>query len=212
MQSLDFLPERIKAQRTRLKILVRQGYLIGTCVVVLLLLGYTRHRQIVAAEGQVDLLTQRKANSQRQIQMMKILQEKRSELLIKKRIDGQLGSRIGIVEILSELEKVLPEAIALNELKIETATQLPKVRTSSGRNSSRRPREVSAGGGKDTSPLTRLRVDLIGLAPSNVEVAAFLGQLTASDMFEDVRLGYSKNADLQKRTGREFSVSCYVMR
>ena len=58
----------------------------------------------------------------------------------------------------------------------------------------------------------RLRLVLTGLAPGDVDVANFIGQLSGSPVFEDVNMGYARNVEFNGRLAREFQASCYVIR
>ena len=58
----------------------------------------------------------------------------------------------------------------------------------------------------------RVRVSLTGLAPTDVAVANFIGQLSASPVFEDVNMDYTKNVIFRKHLAREFQTICYVVR
>ena len=50
------------------------------------------------------------------------------------------------------------------------------------------------------------------MAPTDVDVANFIGQLAGSRVFEDVNMGYARNVPFRTRTARKFQVSCYVIR
>ncbi len=56
----------------------------------------------------------------------------------------------------------------------------------------------------------RVRVVLAGLAPTDVDVANFIGQLSASPLFENVNMGYAKTVRFRGRSAREFQASCYL--
>jgi len=65
---------------------------------------------------------------------------------------------------------------------------------------------------KEDKAVHRVRLVLTGLAPTDVDVANFIGQLSASRLFEDVTMGYAKNVSFRGRSAREFRASCYVAR
>ena len=208
MQDIDFLPERIKQQRARRRRLIRQGHLLVVCLVALAVLGYIRQTRTCRAQAQLTLLGRRVANIRRQLAMKDDLERQQAELLIKKRIDDQLGSRVNTLDLLAELEGVLPDSVALTRLNIEVAEiRLPiePVRIDSARaaTGTRRPKEKR---------IKRVRLSLTGLSPTDVAVANFIGQLSASPLFEDVNMGYTKNVIFQKHVAREFQTSCHVVK
>jgi len=50
------------------------------------------------------------------------------------------------------------------------------------------------------------------MAPTDVDVANFIGQLAGSRLFEGVNMGYARNVTFRSRSARQFQVSCYVIR
>jgi hypothetical protein len=64
--------------------------------------------------------------------------------------------------------------------------------------------------GEAEKPVKRVRLVLTGMAPSDVDVANFIGQLAGSKVFEDVNMGYARNITYRSRTARKFQASCYV--
>lgn len=208
MQNIDFLPERIKEQRARRRRLIRQGHLLAVCLGALVVLGYIRQARLGRAEAQLVLLGQRVSNVRRQLAMRDDLERQQAELLIKKRIDDLLGSRVNTLDLLAELESVLPASVTLTCLDIEAVeVRVPvkpvKVGVPQAVGRAHRPKEKR---------INRVRLSLTGLAPTDVAVANFIGQLSASPVFEDVSMGYTKNVIFQKHVAREFQARCYVVR
>lgn len=208
MQNIDFLPEKIKQQRARRRRLVRQGYLLVVCLISLGVLGYIRHGRINKAQAQLVLLDERVKNVRQQLAMREDLERQQAELLIKKRIDDLLGSRVDTLDLLAELERVLPATVSLTSLKIEAMdvrVPIKPVKVEAGQTvpGTQRQRERT---------IRRVRLLLTGLAPTDVAVANFIGQLSASPVFEDVNMGYTKNVIFENHVARQFQTSCHVVR
>jgi hypothetical protein len=51
---------------------------------------------------------------------------------------------------------------------------------------------------------------MTGLAPSDVEVADFVGRLSDSPLFTSVKMGYSRAAQAGKLRARQFSIDLEV--
>jgi hypothetical protein len=60
--------------------------------------------------------------------------------------------------------------------------------------------------------ITRIRLVITGLAPSDVDIANFVGQLASSPLFEDVNMGYTREIQFQGKTARQFKATCYTAR
>jgi len=212
MENIDFLPERIKVQRARRKRLIRVGYLLAVCVGALVLLGFSRQERVKAAQAELALLSERSGNVRRQLATLDFLQAQHADLLVKKRIDEELGSRVDALDVLAELGRMMPEGIAITSLNLEAvAVPAPAVGQAKTSASARPAPAGNAPRAKETL-VNRVRLDLVGLAPTDVDVANFIGQLSASPLFEDVNMGYAKNTRIKDRSAREFKVSCFVIR
>ena len=208
MQNIDFLPEKIKERRARHHRLVRQGYLLVVCLIAMAALGHIRQVRISRAEAQIVLLGQRVTNVRQQLGMKADLERQQAELLIKKRIDDLLGSRVNTLDLQAELERVLPASMTLTRLNIEAVeVRVPvkpvKIGVAQAAPGARRQKQET---------IKRVRVSLTGLAPTDVAVANFIGQLSASPVFEDVSMDYTKNVIFRKHLAREFQTICYVVR
>ncbi|HUU60290.1 MAG TPA: PilN domain-containing protein [Phycisphaerae bacterium] len=210
MQEIDFLPERIKAQRARRRRLVRQGYLLLVAVAALGAWFYFGRQRVARAQAELDVLRGRSENMQRQLALKIDLQEQLEELLIKERVSKHLGSRANVLDVADELERLLPASMFLMKLNLDTIEfTMPKGREGA---TNRSRQATPASGGRKQETVKRVRLLITGMAPDDVAVANFIGQLSASPLFEEVNMGYTKNIVYQKRGAREFQASCYVIR
>jgi len=205
METPDFLPERIRSQRARRRRLVRQGYLLAACAAGLTLLGFFRQSRIAEAQGELVLLQGRVEGMKSRLQIRTDLEKQLADLMVKRRIDETLGSRVTTLDVLAELDRVLPESMALTDLTVEGVEVRVPVE----------PAGVPAAGRaspklKDRT-VKRVRLLIAGLAPTDVDVASFIGQLSASPLFEDVNMGYVKTLSFRGRAARQFQASCYVV-
>ncbi len=205
MNPVDFLPEHIRISRQRRANLIRQGYLLVLCVAGLALLGYFRQGRISEAKAELVLLNTRAVNVAGQIAMRSSLEAEQAELLLKQRIDEQLGSRVSALDIMGELQTVMSDRLTLIDMKIETTDVRLAIQRAPG-----------GGRGRSAPPSTqysrRVRLLITGLAPSDIDVANFIGQMVSSPLFEDIEMGYSLSAEYNNRKVREFQVTCFVVR
>jgi len=210
MEYMDFLPERIRIQRARRRSLVRQAYLLGACLLALGILAYVRQGMISSAKGELARTSDRVANVNRQLVMRGELERQQADLMIKKRIDDHLGSRVYALDVLAELERTLPQSIFLTNLAMEAVEiRIPIKPAEQDSNQA-----VAAGNQPQDKEkvVKRIRLSVTGLAPTDVDLADFIAQMSAARLFEDVSMGYAKNVEFRGRTVREFQASCYVVR
>jgi Tfp pilus assembly protein PilN len=210
MREVEFLPEQIRQQRARHRRLLRQGYLLAACVAGMGLLTYVRHGRMAEAGAEVAMLTRRADNLQHQLAMIPALERKLAGLLIKKRIDEKLGSRTDCTAVLAELCRLVPVNMALASMDLKTIEVRVKAAKPPQPSLSRTAVPAAKASEETEEVVRRVRLVLTGLAPTDVDVANFIGQLAACCLFEDVNMGYAKTVDFRGRSAREFQVSCYL--
>ncbi len=210
MNEIDFLPERIKDQRRRRRQLIRQVYLMALCIAGLGLMTYVFQLRVNKARGELDMLRSRSKAMDSQIALRDQLNQQLAELMIKSRIEEQLGRRVGTLDILGELQIVMPESLTLTSMTMETIAVQVAADRADNRNSSNQP--VSRNGATKDKTVKRVRLVLTGMAPTDVDVANFIGQLAGSKLFEDVSMGYARNVKFRNRQAREFQANCYLTR
>jgi Tfp pilus assembly protein PilN len=208
MQNLDFLPERTRLQRQRRRRLFRQGYLTVVCIAGLVAVGYMRQGSVRQAQASLESLNTQQQQLQRQVSMKQDLERQLGEFQLLKRINDDLGSRVCALDVLAELDKLLPRNMALTHLSFEAVQLQVPLKQGSGGADPTRAVTVSDPGKMMT--VKRVRLMLTGIAPSDVDVANFIGQLSASPLLEDVNMGYAKTVDFRGRLAREFQASCYI--
>jgi len=211
MKNVDFLPEQMRVQRARRQRVVRQVYLLALCALGLALLGYLRQGRVRKANAELAMLNERACSVNQQLAKRNELEQQLAELMITKRIEEHIGSRVNALDVMSELGRLLPKSIFLTSMNIETMDV--RIPVSSTEMQSSENRAVIAGSPQKKERIVkRVRLVITGLAPTDVDVANFIGQLSASPLFEDVNMGYARNMTFNGRAAREFQASCYVVR
>ncbi len=210
MKEIDFLPERIRQQRKRRRRLIRQSYVMLLCLVVLGVLMYAFGLRVEKARGKLQELRGRSAAMDSQLALRDKLNEQLAEMMIKSRIEEQLGRRVGTLDVLAELQRVMPASLALTNMKMETVEMSVELTPAQRLNSS--SMAMSRSGPVRNKTVKRVRLVLTGMAPTDVDVANFIGQLAGSRLFEDVSMGYAKKVTFRNRRARKFQANCYLTR
>ena len=73
--NVDFLPERIKTQRARLRRLVRQGYLVVLVLVGVVFWALTSNHRVAKAQAELAMLRDRAGNVQKMLEDRARLQQ-----------------------------------------------------------------------------------------------------------------------------------------
>jgi Tfp pilus assembly protein PilN len=198
MRDADFLPENIRDLRHGRRRRRRQAYLLMACVLALAGVTHLRSGQIAHARAEVAEVESRADALQRDIDKIPPLEQQMSDLLIKKRIDSELGSRADATCVLAELCRLMPPNVAILSLELKTVGVAGDDKAHAATD------DIESG--------RRVRLVLTGIAPTDVDTANFIGQMATSCLFEDVNMGYSRNATFKGRLAREFQASCTLTR
>lgn len=209
MNTIDFLPEKIRLRRNRKKRLVHQVYVLLGCAALLGLWGYTREIRVQKAQAELAELQDRSVEIQKQLSLREELERQQAKLMVVQQIEKDLGSRADVLDVLGELEAIMPESIALSTCLLETV----EIRVEK-KEKNTRSRRLQSASGKPAEPETikRVRGMITGISPSDVDIANFIGQLSASPLFQEVNMGYARNVEFRGRQGREFQASFYISR
>ncbi len=205
MIHVEFLPDRIVRQRRRARSIVRQCCLMLTCILAVAVLAYLRQGQVKQARAECATLAAQATDTVSRAGLRATYEEQLAELLVKKSIGDQIGNRASALDVLSELQTLVPPELTLMELKSETTLVASRSDMS---NSSARP----VAGAAPVPPMQRTRLVIRGIAPSDIEVANFIGQLASSPLFEGIRMGYSRVGEHAGRDVRQFEVRLMVAR
>ncbi|MHC4294016.1 MAG: PilN domain-containing protein [Planctomycetota bacterium] len=208
MDKVDFLPERIKAQRVRRRRIWREGFLLIACICALIALGYVRQEHISRAQAELNILNDQAGNIKQQLTLHDALQHQQIELTVMQRIEEDTGSRLKVLDVLGELQFVTPQSVSLTNILLETKELKVPARI----NGEKHPTDTSSDTKKTEKNVKRVHLAVTGLSPGDAEVENFIGQLSASPLFENVNMDYTRKLEFRGKEAREFQVSCYLVR
>ena len=209
MNKVDFLPETIRAKHERRIRIVREGYLLLALIGCVALLGTVRHGWIRQAEAQLSQIKTRASNIRIQVEHRASLERMEADLMVRRRIKEDIGSRANALDVMSELEYITPRTVVLKDIRLETIPVKVPV-TEANQNTA--AGITGSNKAKRFAIEKRLRLTVTGLSPTDVDVANFIAQMSASPFFEDVNMGYTRNVEYRRHRAREFQASCYLVR
>ncbi len=213
MHNIDFLPRRIKQQRARRRRRLRQSYIVGVCVAVLAAVGYVRQGGVESVQAELIALQNRSGRVRSQLSLREDLEKEWNQLIRKQEISERFDTRLTARDVLAELGHRLPESMALTKLDVQSDNVLLDPATPAQRRSSGAGRAISAMPPTTSRQrITQIRLVITGLAPSDVEIANFVGQLASSPLFEDVHMGYTREVTYRGKKARQFQATCYTAR
>ncbi len=213
---VDFLPDWYRQAQHRRASLRRQIVLLSIMAVSMALLAITihrsnhklRHETLEGRLQQIDL-------AQGRVNEMARLQKEKRVLASEVRIYRRLARPINYSEITGTLDMLRPDQISLTELHVHTETiemvQSADAPVPAGatvrKKSSRKP-------GKKAKTVTIsypvVVIEAEGHAPSNIDIANFVGRLHGSGLFRSVKMANSREGDVDNIVTRQFRISMEV--
>ena len=197
MREIDFLPEWYPRARRRRRALAAQLYatlLAAAGIGVWLLIARGTAK---SAEASLSNLDAELAGARVQLDQLNQLRGLKAQLVDQERLLTELGLPVDAARLLNELDRCLTPRMALSSVTAQVEEKL-------------RPLEATASAGfgkKPPQPIDRrLRVAVIGVAPTDIDVATFFAALNGVPFFERANIRRSEEKIRDNRRMREFEV------
>lgn len=153
------------------------------------------------------------ANTQKKVTEVEKQTIRKAELTELVAIHRELYQPINYSQVTGTLASLTPSSIVLRGVGIETQ----KITTTRKMTAEEFAAAQEAAGNrrskvKNVKTVTRsvITVDVAGLAPSDVDVANFIGELAASNVFQNVKMVFSREGEWEGRVTREFRIKMEV--
>lgn len=184
--------------------MVRQGVLLMIIVggMVLAHLAWRQYGQRL--DEQAVFLEQEAQSLQLQTKEADKLTRLRSELIRRLRIQQELQPPIMPSQLLALIGDALPQSANLLNLTLQDSTPVLKEKSASASGSGATP-QTESGNGKSVPPAI-IRITLMGLAPSDAEIADFFGGMVELPVFENAKLLYSRPTHIGPLLAREYRI------
>jgi Tfp pilus assembly protein PilN len=201
------------------------------CVVMLLIVmiglmgafGIIKMRQKACA-GQESLVNAKSAHMQEAIKQFEQLQSRRKEMMKTALMTAELLEPVPRSIVLASLTNELPAGTSLKEVKFNqkepassksqtTSAYQAKKAGSGGKGDSQNAKDKDASEGSKVSVELAMEtlIDIGGIAPSDLQVAAYIERLSSSPLFEGVALVESKEFKTSENTLlREFKLKAQL--
>jgi Tfp pilus assembly protein PilN len=224
MVNINFVPDDyIQSNESRRTNLI---YLVLFAVLMTALGGsFTaiklRQRSCIANE---ELVNARIAEMQEAIKQFEELQEKRREMMKTALTTAELLEPVPRSVLLASLTNNLPPGVSLSQLNLiqKQSKQNARVATTSKYQAAQAQKNTSRSkaSGKDTQTqdgvpvnpekLLETHIDIGGMAPSDLQVAAYIERLSNSSLLDNVALVESKEHKVEENTLRQFKLTAML--
>jgi Tfp pilus assembly protein PilN len=200
---INFLPDwYVRARRRRIHrdrmitIAVTMAIVMGTVMALtwsqrqqLELYHESLQQQIAAAEGQLTEVSK--------------LKNAREQLRRQVQVYRQLARNIDVRDINAAITALTPDAVCLTRLNMQS--EMRRRRRPDPAKSRAEGRTVYV---NEKYEVYDIRLE--GVAPSDVEIANYVGRLAASGLFRNVQMAHSRQGRIGKALTRRFLIHCTV--
>ncbi len=205
----DFLPDEYIDHR-----LDRRMHVAAIVLFAIVLAGVTiaffvtrsDWRHVKDVRDQVSIRYEEAAD---QVRTLTELEARQAKIAERAELAASLIDRLPRSVLLAEFITRMPAGLGLLEFELEShRVQLDAEQPGGPANKPARP-ATAAEAAKDTRvipPRWRTEISLLGFAPTDVHVSAFLSALNAHPLLEDVTLQFSEETDLNDIPVRQFRI------
>src|SRR5439155_8358611 len=152
-------------------------------------------RNVHLKESDLARLKTDLTQSETEVDRLNDLLKLQDQLNAQNEIFEKIGRPVDTTKLLATLDQLMPQAMALIELSIETEEATKSAGTSLA---SRAAQEKSE---------RKLKLKLHGVAPTDVDVGDFLVRLAAKPLFSQVELAYSHERVEAAHVMRDFAIT-----
>jgi Fimbrial assembly protein (PilN) len=200
MRELEFLPDWYPQTRRRKQRIKLHGW----CLILLILgLGVwilQSQRNVNAAQTWLRDLQGALTQSQAEQQLLDEQLRLRQQLQEQEQLIASLGYPVEMTRLLQTLDGLMPKEMSLTEFDCQTDEQPVQVTGLA----------VARGPDKQKQVNRRMKVKVVGVVPSDVDLANLLAGLSNVSFFEQVALTYSRGRSDGGVIMREFEVTFWM--
>jgi hypothetical protein len=198
MREVEFLPTWYPKVRQRRRMVALQAWITLILVAGLGLWMLLVQRNVHARQIELSSLRADLSQSETDLQRLDDLLELQKPLRRQEEIFNRIGRPVESTRIMTTLEKMMPPDMAIMDLVIESE-EAPKVATGLAARATKEAREKQSE--------SKLHFRMHGIAPTDVDLAEFLGKLSGQPFFNTVELIYSHEREDHNHVMREFEVT-----
>ncbi|MHC5004751.1 MAG: PilN domain-containing protein [Planctomycetota bacterium] len=212
MSTQTFLPEDYLAQKAE-----RRTNFVCLALFLVVMLGVLgaflfTNRQLTRIKDRQAAINVQYHQAALQIEELNELEKQKQEMLHKAELAAALVERVPRSILLAEFINRMPPRLGLLEFHLSSTkikTQQPKSGAETGDLKPRRGRtrqEAAVEAQKIETPRYEVELVMVGVAPTDLEVSQFKGELTKYPLLRDVALDYTEEKEVDGRRMREFRI------
>lgn len=192
MRELEFLPDWYPRIFRRRRLVMLQAWMVLVLALGLAAWQFLSGKNVQVARAELSTLQGDMSQTDMDLNKLDQLLELKRQWRMQDQVIARLGAHVPSARLIAALESVMPPDMGLLNLTVDTIEQ---------------PRTVAALNGKSEVVVDRkIKIRMLGVAPTDVDLANFMTRLTAERYFEQVSMSYAKERQERGHIMREFEV------
>jgi Tfp pilus assembly protein PilN len=165
-----------------------------------------------AVRHQADRVNKQYAEAARRMEQLEELEKRKGEVVRKAQVTAALVEPVPRSRLLADLVNRMPAAMSLLEIQLATKEQkhFTVRRVVDHSKSALANKDKSQAPEEPPAPKVTVTVSLVGVAPTDVQVAQYMAGLSQSPLLGDVNLVFSEEAKLGDATMRKFRIDMTI--
>lgn len=211
MRDTNFLPEEYMERRLQRRTNAISLTLFMVMMGAVVAAYYVTDRQRSEVKTLQAQVNRQIEDAAKRLEQLDELQRRKDAMVRKAQVSAALIERLPRSVVLAELVNNMPATLSLEDMNLSTRV-LQTARPATALQQTRQTRaaaEAQADAAPEL-PQTEVTMYLIGMAPTDVEVAQFMTALSASPLFNDVNLVFSEEEYVDDRAMRRFRVEMAI--
>lgn len=200
---INFVPDWYVSARRRRRNFGRQTAVLTALVLVLSVFVIQNWRERDALALYHGSLVERLQSTQGQITEVGKLLRARAELSRQLKIHRKLHQPVSYSQITGTLAHLMPQSVTLRSLEVRTEQVTVTAKAAA-------PAKGRNGARPATQTYPVVTVEIEGIAPSDGEVANFIGALSSAGLFDNVKMIYARQGTHQNLIVRQFRIRLEV--
>jgi Tfp pilus assembly protein PilN len=208
-----FLPEDYLAQKAESRTNLISLILFAVVMLGVLLAFLVTNQKYSQVKKEQMIINARYQTAAEQITELTELEQQKSEMLQKAKLSGALVERVPRSILLAELINRMPDRLSLLEFHLESEPLKPAIRRQVDRGAGRmgpKRGQTKAEAGETMeqvrAPRYEVKINLVGVAPTDLEVSRYMAELNAYPLVDGVTLDYSEEKEIEEQLMRQFAI------
>jgi Tfp pilus assembly protein PilN len=195
----DFLPETFAAAEAGRKSTFHYAAVLCVALVLMLAWYVFGGRELREMKHRLATLGPQVAGAHERRNTLAQLEKEKSQLSVQAATYRKVAPPLTTTSVIAVIGDLIPSSLALKALSVSSPPAQPKAPQS--KDKAHRKRKKT-----EIQPIEPMKLDLVGLASTDLDVARFERRLVEHELFSHVKLIFSRPIEIGELAAREFRI------